>query len=182
MARLLLNNKVFLNETGGVVTLDSEAGGPPGTILNTSFYENDTRSALTSGASGTIWQFNVTKLYSSAYSDLILYFMINGHQNSSDVCGLYAHISGSTTTTQDGSAYYDVVYTQNQNSNDPQMAHCRGKVFESLDAGTHSLVIGWSTRNSQTGNYPWIITNANSSDDARQHQQSSTAVFYEIKR
>ena len=34
MARLLLNNKVFLNETGGVVTLDSEAGGPPGTILN----------------------------------------------------------------------------------------------------------------------------------------------------
>lgn len=181
MSRLILNNQTLLNETGGVVTVDSNISYPKGTILNTTFYENSTRVGVSTGATGTMWTFDVTKLYASTYSYLALYFMMNGHNDVSDNCGFYAHIAGSTTTSTDGTAYYDVTYTQNQSDNDPQMAHCRGKVFESLDAGTHTLVIGWSTRDGGTNNSPWVITNPNSSDDARCHQKSSTAVFYEIK-
>lgn len=182
MSRLLINDQVFLQENSGVVTIDSNVNWPAGTILNASFHELTTRIALSFGASGTLWSFDVTKLYASDYSDLIMYLLLNGHQPNSDVCGFYAHIPGSTTTGTDGTAYYDIVYTANANANDPQMGHCRGKVFESLGVGTHTLTIGWNARNGTASQGPWHITNVNSSDDARQHAQSSTAVFYEIKK
>tara|TARA_B100000424_G_C22934378_1_gene497143 strand:+ start:963 stop:1511 length:549 start_codon:yes stop_codon:yes gene_type:complete len=182
MARLLLNNQVLVNENSGVVSMDSGVNYPKGTILNASFYENSTRTSISTSASSTLWSFSVTKLFSASASDLNLYLRMPGDGHYSDNVGIYAHIANSTTTTTDGTAYKDICYIQSNDSNTLQILLCKGKVFESLDAGSHTLSIGWNTRNGGSGERPFDIWNPNHNDDGRSHQLSSTAVVYEIQK
>ena len=182
MARLLLNNQVLLNENSGIVSIDSGVNYPKGTILNASFYENSTRTSISNSNSTVLWSFSVTKLFSASSSDLHLYFRMPGDDYVSDNVGIYAHIANSTTTTTDGTAYKDLAYLQSADASSQQIILCKGKVFESLDAGSHTLSIGWNTRDGSTSNRPFKIWNPSSSDDARQHVSSSTAVVYEIQK
>lgn len=181
MATLKFGGNTLLTESGGTVTFPTSVTWPSGTIRNVIFATFDTRTSVPSGATGTFWQYAFTKLYDASTSDIIVNHLLIGHDDSADVCGFYSHISGSTTTSNDGTAYYDAGYTQNQNDNDPQFSFNLGKRFESLGAGSHTWELGWSVRNAGS-NYPWIVTNPNSSDDSRNHQQGSSVLIFEVQR
>lgn len=181
MATLKFGGNTLLTESGGTVTFPTSVTWPSGTIRNVIFATFDTRTSVPSGATGTFWQYAFTKLYDASTSDIIVNHLLIGHDDSADVCGFYSHISGSTTTSNDGTAYYDAGYTQNQNDNDPQFSFNLGKRFESLGAGSHTWELGWSARNAGS-NYPWIVTNPNSSDDSRNHQQGSSVLIFEVQR
>lgn len=182
MADLKFGGNTLLTESGGTVTFPTTVTWPSGTIRNVIFSTFDTRTSVPTGASGTFWQYSFTKLYDASTTDIIVNHLLIGHENYSDVCGFRSHISGSTTTSNDGTAYYDAGYIQNQNSNDPQMSFNLGKRFESLGAGSHTWELAWSCRNSAGGNGPWIVTNPSSSDDSRSHQQGSSVLIFEVQR
>tara|TARA_B100001939_G_scaffold347970_1_gene371677 strand:+ start:3421 stop:3969 length:549 start_codon:yes stop_codon:yes gene_type:complete len=182
MATLKFSGSTLLTETSGTVTFPTTVTWPSGTIRNVIFDTFDTRTTVPTGASGTFWNYTFTKLYDASTTDIIVNHLLIGHENYSDVCGFRSHISGSTTISTDGTAYYDTGYIQNQNANDPQLSFNLGKRFESLGAGSHTWELAWSTRNSQGGNGPWVVTNPNSSDDARNHQQGSSVLIFEVQR
>lgn len=182
MATLKFGGNTLLTETSGTVTFPSTVTWPAGTIRNVLFATFDTRTTISTGATGTFWQYSFTKLYDASTTDIIVNHFLIGHENYSDVCGFYSHISGSTTTSTDGTAYYDAGYIQNQNNNDPQMSFNLGKRFESLGAGSHTWELAWSTRNGSTSDKPWVVTNPNHNDDVRCHQQGSSVLIFEVQR
>lgn len=150
-------------------------------VLKVSHFTNSTNTSIGDSSSGTIWSVNITKDYASADTDLIVFGALVGRGSYSDYCGVYAHISGSTSTSTDGSAYYDIGYN-GESASRPCIIRIQGKRFESLGAGTHTLSIGWSTRNGSSGDKPFPIWNPNSGNDGRCHQQRSNLVVYEVAR
>lgn len=150
-------------------------------VLKVSHFVNSTNTSLNDSSSGTIWSVNITKDYGSADTDLVVFGALIGRGSYSDYCGVYAHISGSTSTGTDGSAYYDIGYN-GESASRPCIIRIQGKRFESLGAATHTLTIGWSTRNGSAGDKPFPIWNPNSGNDARSHQQRSNLVVYEVAR
>ena len=182
MATLKFGGNTLLTETSGTVTFPSTVTWPAGTIRNVVFATFDTRTTFSDSATGTFWQYAFTKLYDASTTDIIVNHLLVGHNDYSDVCGFYSHISGSTTTTNDGTAYYDAGYIANESDSDPQFSFNLGKRFESLGAGSHTWEAGWKTRNGGTGNKPWYVSNPNSSDDSRSHQQGSSVLIFEVQR
>ena len=181
MADLKFDGNTLLTESSGTVTFPTTVTWPSGTIRNVIYGTFDTRTTVPSGASGTFWQYTFTKLYDASTTDIIVNHLLIGHEHSADVCGFRSHISGSTTTSNDGTAYYDVGYVQSNTPNDPQLSFNLGKRFESLGVGSHTWTAGWKARNGQ-GNMPWGVSNPNSSDDARNHQQGSSVLIFEVQR
>jgi hypothetical protein len=155
--------------------------GYAGAIVKMSNYTWNTRTTIPKQAANTIWTNSVVKEFSSTVSTLIAWLHIPAHGTYSDWCGIYAHISGSTSTSNDGSAFQGITYMSGDAANEPVIIHMNGKRFDSLNAGTHSLVIGYTTRNGSSGDAPANNSyNPNSSDDARQHQTGSTLTVYEV--
>jgi hypothetical protein len=160
-----------------------DANAPIGSIVKTSHFTSTTRVALSDSAGpSNIWTVSITKDFNSSTSDLVVFGNLPGRGNYSDQCGVYAHISGSTSTSNDGSAYYDVEYYPANGTDRPSGIVLLGKRFESLGVGSHTLEIGWKTRNGSTGDKPYQVHNNNSSDEARSHQHRSNLVVYEILR
>lgn len=181
MADLKFGGNTLLTESGGTVTFPTTVTWPSGTIRNVVFATWDTRTTYSSPTHGIFWQYAFTKLYDASTTDIIVNHLLIGHDDSSDVCGFYSHISGSTSLDTDGTAYYDAGYTQNQNDNDPQFSFNLGKRFESLGTGSHTWEAGWKARDGG-GNMPWGVSNPNSSDDNRNHQQGSSVLIFEVQR
>jgi len=160
-----------------------DANAPIGSIVKTSHFTNATRVALsTSAGPSNIWTVSITKDFNSSTSDLVVFGNLNGRGNYSDQCGVYAHISGSTTRTTDGTAFYDVDYYSAHATYRTAGIVLLGKRFESLGVGSHTLEIGWQTRDGSTGDMPFPVFNNNNSDDSRSHQHRSNLVVYEILR
>ena len=113
MADLKFGGNILLTESGGTVTFPTTVTWPSGTIRNVIFATFDTRTSVPAGASGTFWNYSFTKLYDASTTDIIVNHLLISHQNYSDVCGFRSHISGSTTISSDGTAYYDAGYIQN---------------------------------------------------------------------
>jgi hypothetical protein len=150
--------------------------------LKRSEFTNGTRTAFSDSASNAFWNITVTKDFGSSISDLVVYAMLPGYSAYSDWCGIYAHISGSTTTSTDGTAYKDIIYVGGDASNESYCVIVNGKRFESLGAGTHTLTFGWSTRNGSSSD-KWCATwNPDSNNDARQHATRSIVQVYEVAR
>jgi hypothetical protein len=169
------------NSGKGLTTNGSAASWAYDKVLKVTSYVNSTNTSLSDGASGTIWSLNVTKDFASGDSDLLIFGALYGRGSYSDFCGVYAHIANSTSTGTDGSAYYDIGYN-GESASRPCIIRIQGKRFESLGVGTHTLTIGWSTRNGSSGDKPFPVWNPNSGNDARQHQQRSNIVVYEVAR
>ena len=182
MADLIFNNKTTVSEVGGGLVYDNGYMMPQGKYLNVSHFYNSTRTGFGAYSSWRFWYITFTKLYDSNVSNLQMYCLMPGHEHSSDVCGIYAHINGSTTREIDGSAFYDIWYIGANAPNETFSISTIAKEFSNLDAGTHTLEFGWQTRNLATGNKPFVIWNLNSTDDARQHQMRSHCTIYEVKR
>ena len=154
-----------------------------GAIVKTNYYKWETKVSIPKGSTGTIWSVTVPKLYDSSVSDLLVFMLIPGHGTYSDWCGIYSHISGSTTTSTDGTAYRGINYISGNDVNEPVLIHMNGKRFESLNAGNHTLTIGWSARDGGTGNAPANNAfNPDSANDVRNHQNGSVMTVFEILR
>lgn len=157
---------------------------PPGSIIKASYFSNNTRTALSNSANAVLWSITpIVKSYSSTQTDLVVYGVLVGMGSFSYSMGLYAHIAGSTTLTTDGTAYYDIHHaTPPSGATVPSLIIISGKRFENLNSGNITLDIGWSVKNADAGNKPFIIWNPNSTDDARAHQLRSNIVVYEVLR
>jgi hypothetical protein len=173
----------------GVVNADDIATGAitsakmgyAGAVVKVSHYTWNTRTSTPKTNASTIWTNTVNKIYGNGVSSLYAWLHIPGHGTYSDWCGIYSHITGSTSTDTDGSAFQGITYMSGDASNEPTIIHMNGKKFPSLAAGNHNLVIGWTTRNGSSGDAPAANSfNPNSGDDARQHQTGSTLIVYEI--
>ena len=182
MPAISMNNKTTVSESGGNFVYNNGYLMPIGKFVNVSHFYNQTRTALSDRSSDVIWTFNVTKLYDENTTNLHLYCMLIGKQNYSDVCGIFVHIPGSTTRSDDGTAFHDIWYLGGNDSGETHAACAEGKEFPNLPAGSHRVEIGWQSRAVDAGNKPFVIWNHNSSDDARQHQNRSNCVIYEVKR
>jgi hypothetical protein len=160
-----------------------KAQAPLGSIIKTSHFTNVTRVALSDSAGpSNIWTVSITKDFNSSTSDLVVFGNLQGRGNYSDQCGVYAHISGSTSRSTDGSAFYDVDYYPANGTNRGGGIVLLGKRFESLGVGSHTLEIGWQTRNGSSGDKPYQVFNPDSNDDARSQVHRSNLVVYEILR
>jgi hypothetical protein len=158
-----------------------DANAPIGSIIKTSHFTNATRVALSDSAGpSNIWTVSITKDFNSSTSDLVVFGNLQGRGNYSDQCGVYAHISGSTTRTTDGTAFYDVDYYPANGTSRGGGIVLLGKRFESLGVGSHTLEIGWQTRNGNTSDKPYQVFNPDLNDDARSHVHRSNLVVYEI--
>ena len=154
-----------------------------GSVVKVSYFTNNTRVALSDSAGpSNIWTVSISKDFNSSTTDLVVYGNLQGRGNYSDQCGVYAHISGSTSRSTDGSAFYDVDYYPPNATYRPGGIVLFGKRFESLGVASHTLEIGWQTRNGSAGDKPYVVFNPNSSDDARSQQHQSNLVVYEILR
>jgi len=175
-----LTNLSATNLTSGTIP---KARMFAGSVVKVSSFTDATRVALSDSAGpSNIWTVSISKEFSSALTDLYVYGNLQGRGNYSDQCGVYAHISGSTSRTTDGSAFYDVDFYPSNGTYRPGGIVLLGKRFESLGVGSHTLEIGWQTRNGSSGDKPYLTFNPNSSDESRSHQHRSNLVVYEILR
>jgi len=152
-----------------------------GNLLKQSHFVNESRVTFSDSNAGVIWSVTVNKEFDSDFSELVLFGQLVGHDNYSDFCGIYAHIPGATTLSTDGTAYKDISYVGGNADGETFNVVLTGKRFSNLNAGSHTLTIGWSTRDGGTGNKPFVVWNPNSTDDARQHQTRSQLYIQEIR-
>jgi len=154
----------------GTVAQADFASNVGGKIIKQTVYKNSTRTALSNSADTTIFTTNFTKLKSNTESYIHVTTSIVCHDAASDFCGLYCDLqTNSNHATNDSSAFHGVGHDQHGAQ---KFIHIN-KVFDDradLDAGTHTLEIGWRTRNGASVDKPTTIINPNSSDDARAHQ------------
>lgn len=165
------------NSSGYIRNIFSDFGTR---LIKQSHYVNSTRVSFADSSAGIIWSVDINKEYDSTFSELVVFGQLVGHDNYSDLCGIYAHITGSTTLSTDGTAFMDISYVGGNADSETFNIILTGKRFSNLNEGTHTLTIGWSTRNNNAANKPFVVWNPNSTDDARQHQTRSQLYVQEI--
>ncbi|NDB78668.1 hypothetical protein EB155_02280 [archaeon] len=125
----------------------------------------------------------INKMYNETFSDLIVFGQMPGTLGLDDTCGMFAHITNSTSVDIDGSGYYDVSFVGGTRTTGIYIIILTGKKFENLPAGEHTLQIGWITHDPSVGlTRPYEIWNPNSTDYPNQHQTRSQILVQEIKR
>jgi hypothetical protein len=170
--------------TQGTLDIDRMASG---TIINVGFAQNSTRYALSDASDRAVFQVSYNKLRSATETKIIVVGQIPLRAAYSDYCGVYFDCLTAGVTchnTNDSAAFKGINQAGESNSSRPGPLVIN-QVWENttyLGAGTHTFEWGWRTRNGTSGDKPGYQCNMNSSDDGRQHQTSSTFVFYEVLR
>lgn len=189
MSTFRMDGTTSVTESSGTFTFTDAGILPSGHFVGVSHHTYATRTSIPTSNFFKIWDINFTKTYNKENTYLSVHCQMWGHENSSDVCGIFAHIEGSTTMGDSGTAFRGISYAGANSSNETFQIFMSGKIFENLDAGSHKLTIGWNSRHTeahggdeQDGNRPFVVWNFNSSDDARQHQTRSKITIYEIKK
>lgn len=162
-------------ETNSVGTIRNLYHGG-GTVLKQTQFSNATRTSLPASNAYTIWSVDFTKEYKPDYSNIIVFGQLIGLTATQSLCGIYAHIPNSTDLGTDGSAFKNISYF----GSSVISIVLTGKEFANLDTGTHTLTIGWITRDS-TNASPFSIWNPNSTDNAVQHQTASHLLVQEVR-
>tara|TARA_B100001939_G_scaffold347970_1_gene371678 strand:+ start:3969 stop:4547 length:579 start_codon:yes stop_codon:yes gene_type:complete len=192
MSTFRMDGTTSVTESSGTFTFTDAGILPSGHFVGVSHHTYANRTSVPTSNFFKIWDINFTKKYSKENSYLSVHCQMWGHEHYSDVCGIFAHIEGSTDMGGDagGTAFRGIIYAGANAVNETFQIFMSGKIFENVDAGSHKLTIGWNARHSTThgdsdvgdSNRPFVIWNLNSSDDARQHQTRSKVTIYEIKK
>lgn len=191
MSTFRMDGTTSVTESSGTFTFTDAGILPSGHFVGVSHHTYATRTSIPTSNYYKFWDIDFTKKYSKENSYLSVHCQMWGHENYSDVCGIFAHIEGSTDMGGDagGTAYRGITYAGANSSNETFQIFMSGKIFENVDAGSHKLTIGWNARHStvhnssaQDANRPFVIWNLNHNDDARQHQTRSKVTIYEIKK
>lgn len=189
MSTFRMDGTTSVTESSGTFTFTDAGILPSGHFVGVSHHTNNTRTSLPISNFHKIWDIDFTKKYNKENSYLSVHCQMWGHEYYSDTCGIFAHIEGSTTMGDSGTAFRGITYAGANAVNETFQIFMSGKIFENLDAGSHRLTIGWNARHSEVhdsdtrnDNRPFVIWNLNSSDDARQHQTRSKITIYEIKK
>ena len=192
MSTFRMNGTTSVTESSGTFTFTDAGILPSGHFVGVSHHTYATRTSISTSNFRKIWDIDFTKKYNKEISYLSVHCQMWGHENSSDVCGIFAHIEGSTTMGNEGTAFRGITYAGANSSNETFQIFMSGKIFENVNAGNHKLTIGWNSRDAESvasgsqgvrdGERPFVIWNHNSSDDDRQHQTRSKITIYEIKK
>ena len=192
MSTFRMDGTTSVTESSGTFTFTDAGILPSGHFVGVSHHTYVNRTSMPTSNRFDIWYIDFTKKYNKENSYLSVHCQMWGHENSSDVCGIFAHIEGSSTMGINGTAFRGITYAGANASNETFQIFMSGKIFENVDAGSNRLTIGWNARHTevrtpdhssvQDSNRPFVIWNLNSSDDARQHQTRSKVTIYEIKK
>jgi len=185
---IVISNNLINNDGNPIITFSANSSGYIRNVFSAlgarlvkqSHFVNSTRVGLADSNAGTIWSVDIAKEFGSTVSELVVFGQLVGHDNYSDLCGIYAHIPGSTTLSTDGTAFMDISYVGGNADSETFNIILTGKRFSNLNEGTHTLTIGWSTKNNSTTDKPFVVWNPNSTDDARQHQTRSQLYVQEL--
>ena len=147
----------------------------PGRIVNITRWQNNTRTALSSSTSTTLWSpGNVNKLI--ANSKLIIMGQMPFKQTADGEVGAWWQI-GSSGIRRDG-----IVHTGSGfGTNDVGMKYawhikC---AYTTSSTGNLAVTIGWTTANS-TSKKPGEVWNPNATDDGRSQQHTSDLMIIEV--
>lgn len=177
-----INHKLLNPDGNPLITFETNSSGVirnlfngGGTVVNQTHFSNNSRTGLPASNAYTIWSVNFTKEYKADYTNILVFGQLIGLTATQNLCGIYAHIPNSTDLGTDGSAFKDISYF----GSSVITIVLSGKVFSNLDTGSHTLSIGWITRDS-TNASPFSIWNPNSTDNAAQHQTRSQLAVLEV--
>ena len=153
-----VSGKVLLRSSGGIVNVTQ--------LLNT------TQSAVSNAANGVLWSTSVNKLYDSSSTNLVVHAQLNGRVQSSGNCGTYLEIAGIRN--------YNFVHEYNDWTSSEMPIWGMG-TWSGLNAGSNSIIAGWSTANGSASDRPFTTFNPDQgSSDARARKTQSTIIIYEV--
>lgn len=180
---------------GQIVAINDAANGlefknnrditSPGQVINTTYYYNNNRYALSDSSDAVIFTTTFTKLKSAADSYILAQTVGAIYNSYSDFAGTYTDIttavdSGWNHTTTDSKAFSGFA----RSDDGQQLNWALHKVFDysALGAGTHTFELGWRVRSGGGSNKPGNVWNPNSSDDGRNHTRGFWLTFTEISK
>lgn len=159
--------------------------GPKQHIINTTYYYNNTRYALSDSADAVIFTTTFTKQRSAAESYILAQSVGAIYNTYSDFAGTYTDIttavdSGWNHTTTDSKAFSGFA----RSDDGQQLNWALHKVFDysALGAGTHTFEMGWRVRSGGSSNKPGNVWNPSASDDGRNHTRGFWLTFTEISK
>jgi hypothetical protein len=147
-------------------------------IVKTTYHTNNTRTVLPATNSHTFWSVSFTKTHGASESYIRIHGTMYGHDNYSDFCGARCDVDGAGRNT-DGDAYKGVAYSGGNDNNEGFQFNIN-KIVTGISSGSHTVNVGWTTRNGSSGDKWADVWNPNSSDDDRQHQSGSTLWIEEV--
>jgi len=154
-----------------------------GRVHKVTYYFNNTRYALSDSADTVLWTTNFVKDYADDKSYILAQGTGAVYNSYSDYVGLYADITTAANTawghtTNDSKAFSGMT----RGDDGQQWQWTLHKVFDyaELDAGTHTLEVGWRVRSGGASNKPGQVWNPNSGDDNRNHTRGFWITFMEI--
>lgn len=154
--------------------------GNGGLIVKATRYYNNTRIAHSNSASTRIYNINFTKQSSSDETYIHVQAGWTQYGTAADFCGLYCDMDDTYYGTTDSWAFLGCGYSDNGEQNVGWI----NKYFDfaSLDAGSHTVNVGWRARNNDAGNRPGSVWNPNAADDSRCHQTGFHMLITEIAK
>jgi len=163
---------------GSVTAADLASGAitagalPSGTIINTAVFENSTRTGTATATSTRQSLMTVSFNKTSSTSTLVFFGTIPGSESSSGylACGVSygsTSITGGWHYTYSGQAYCHVGVVA-------------GRLTGHTTTGSQDFKVEYFT-NDGTNGKPWLVTNPNSTDNARLNQQRSQLVIMEVE-
>jgi hypothetical protein len=147
-----------------------------GKIKKVTLVENSTRYSLTDSANTTIMSFSFT--VDTAGSTIYISGGMLGRGSYSDSCGMFCSVDGNGKTT-DGPAYKGVQWA-NSHSVGTHGTYRYNQKWTGLSVGSHTISLGWKTRDATSANRPFHQWNPNSSDDGRTQQTATNLTITEV--
>jgi hypothetical protein len=171
MPGILKVNSIQLAPGSTVMTMNNMQ---PGFILSSTAIRNSTRTALSNGATGTLFSGTFTKL--RADTTIIATCNIFGEAFYSGQCGTYLRI--------DSSLYdFSVGYQYDGQWGAYQTTTISGQCqWTGVSAGSHTMTAGWACQDGSASDKPFGYMNPNSStpSETRNQQMVSSIFIYEI--
>lgn len=171
MPGILKVNSIQLAPGSTVMTMNNMQ---PGFIVSSTAIRNGTRTAVSLGATGTLFSGTFTKL--RADTTIIATCNIFGDGFNSGQCGTYLRIDSGTPDFSIG-YQYDGQWGAYQTTT--ISGQCQ---FTGVSAGSHTITAGWATQNGTTGDRPFNNLNPNNAvtSETRNQQMVSSIFVYEI--
>lgn len=148
------------------------------TAFNFKIFSNNTRTAISAAAVGTVWTVTYNKL--SPSSTLYVRAYLKGGGTVNGAVGWYAQY-GSGVRSQRGMAYAEWWGAAKQGQSAGSAAyhgvHTINTTIQSNGTtGSQSLVIGWAAKDGGS-NSPFAVWNPNNTDDARTRPENSSIML-----